>query len=156
MAKALDNTRGVSVQYGVRETGRAIGDLQSGGGRIRKAFDITGQLLNDGIHGLVKLPAGALIEKAYIEVDEAFVLGGTTPTILVGTEASEVTNGLVVSEAQAEAVGTYDVSSTLTGTWGSALSAATEVSVALGGTLPTASASAGKGRVVIEYVKVGA
>jgi hypothetical protein len=152
MSKELDSLRGVSVQYGARETGRAIGKLQSGGGRVRQAFDITGQLLNDGIHGVVKIPAGALVESAYVEVDEVFVLGGTTPTILVGTEGSEVTNGCVISEAQAEAASTYDISGTLTGTWAAGLAADTEVSVALGGTSPTASATAGKARVVVEYV----
>jgi hypothetical protein len=102
-----------------------------------------------------KLPAGAVVKNVYVEVQEAFVLGGTTPTILLGTDTSEVTNGFVISEAQAEAVATYDVTGTLTGTWAAPLAAETTVGLAMGGTSPT-STTAGKAKVIVEYVSVGA
>lgn len=155
MAKELDSKRGVTVQYGVRGTGRAAGNLAAKGGRYRKAVDITGEALNDGLISIDYIPAESLIEKAYVQVEEAFVLGGTTPTILVGTDGSEATNGVVVSEAQAESAGqVLDISGTLTGTWAAGLAADTKIGLELGGTSPTADSSVGKARLVIEYVKI--
>lgn len=145
----------VSNHYGPRETGKTQGVMNSSGAKHEMVLELDGDMLTAGDFPLLdpKLPANVLVTAAYFEVEEAFVLGGTTPTILVGTDTSEVTNGLVISEAQAEAVGVYDVTSTLTGTWAAGLTAATTVGLALGGTSPT-STSAGKGRVVVEYVNV--
>jgi hypothetical protein len=151
---ALEDSAGINVKnhYGARETGGATGVLRTAGNKTELAIELTGTLVDDGvfIEDYV-IPAGSLILAAYIEVDEAFVLGGTTPTILVGTDGSEVTNGLVVSEAIAEATGAADLTATLTGTWAAKLAAATTVGVALGGTTPTVT-SAGTAKLVIEYI----
>lgn len=98
------------------------------------------------------LPKGAMLAgKAMVEVEEAFVLGGTTPTIAIGVSGSEVTNAVaVVSEAQAEAVGTYAVASAGTLALETPLAAAVTLKVALGGTSPTIT-SAGKMKVVVPY-----
>lgn len=98
------------------------------------------------------LPAGAIITgPAMIEVEEAFALGGTTPTIAIGVDGSETTNYIaLVTEAQAEAVGTYVDASAGTLAMDTVLAAAVTISVALGGTTPTIG-TAGKMKVVIPY-----
>ena len=142
----------VSNHYGPRNTGGAIGGIKTEGAIKELSIDITGEMLNSSFRPEAILPAGSLPTLAYIDVSEVFVMGGTSPTILVGTSGSEATNGCVVSEAIAEAVGTVDITATLTGTWNASLAAATTVGVAMGGTSPTATATAGKARLVVQYV----
>lgn len=98
------------------------------------------------------LPAGAVVaENAIVEVTEAFVLGGTTPTIAWGVSGTEVTNRLaLLSEAQAEAVGTYSIASAGTLAKDTPLAAAVVLKVALGGTTPTIT-GAGKCKISIRY-----
>lgn len=98
------------------------------------------------------LPAGAVItENAIVEVAEAFNLGGTTPVINIGVSGTEGTNRLAqVSEAQAEAVGTYSIAPAGTLAKDTPLAAAATIKVALGGTSPTIT-SAGKMKVTIRY-----
>lgn len=148
----------VNNHYGQREVGGAKGNVKTEGAMNEMVIDFDGLEASNGLFHLgpdLKLPAGAVVEDVYLKVGSAFTLGGTTPTILIGTNGSEVTNGFVISEAQAEAAGTYDVTGTLTGTWASPLAAETTVGIALGGTSPT-SASTGRGKVIIRYAKVGA
>ena len=151
MTKELAPVRGVSNQYGARTTGRAIGHLVTDGVFNELTVDVTGQSLSDGIFGQVFIPAGSLVQSAFVEVTEAFVFGGTTPEIAFGTKGSEVTNGVSVTEAEAEAVSTVDITASIQGTWTSAL-VATEVDVALGGTTPTVDTSVGKARIVVRYI----
>lgn len=98
------------------------------------------------------LPAGAVIsENSLVEVTEAFALGGTTPVINIGVSGSEGTNRLAqVSEAQAEAVGTYSIATAGTLAKDTPLAAAATIKVALGGTTPTITA-AGKMKLVVRY-----
>jgi len=147
---------GVHNQYGPRDTGYAVGTIKTEGALNEVSLRVTGAMLNSTFIPEIKIPAGAVILKAVAHVKEAFVLGGTTPTILVGTEGSEVTNGFVLAEASAEALGYYDLTSTLAGTWDAEakLAAATQVGIALGGTNPTASATAGKVTFVVTYTNV--
>jgi hypothetical protein len=99
------------------------------------------------------IPAGAVIDRVTVEVTEAFALGGTSPVIEIGTEGSEATNGFTVSEAQAEATATYDLTSALSGTWAAPLAAATTVGIDLAGTTPTVT-DAGEMRVSVRYIYV--
>lgn len=98
------------------------------------------------------LPAGAvIIGNALVEVEEAFALGGTTPVINIGVSGSEGTNRIAqVSEAQAEAAGTYSIASAGTLAVNTPLAAAATIKVALGGTSPTIT-GAGKMKVVVSY-----
>lgn len=98
------------------------------------------------------LPAGATVtSNALVEVVEAFALGGTTPTLNVGVQGSEATNRLFqLSEAQAEAVGTYSVASAGTLAVNTPLAAAVVLKAALGGTTPT-SGLVGKLKATIQY-----
>lgn len=99
------------------------------------------------------LPAGAaIVGKPMVEITEAFVLGGTNPTINIGVSGSHGTNYLAeISEAQAEALGTY-ASAAPAGTLAvdTPLAAAANIVVALDGTLPTITA-AGQCKVVFQY-----
>lgn len=98
------------------------------------------------------LPAGAVLsENSIVEVTEAFALGGTTPVINVGVSGSEGTNRLAqLSEAQAEAVGTYSIATAGTLAKDTPLAAAVTLAVALGGTTPTIT-GAGKAKLVVRY-----
>ena len=142
----------VSNHYGERKTGGGIGHIKTAGAYKELSTEITGEMLNGSWMPEVRLPKGALPVSAFINVTEAFALGGTSPTILIGTSGSEATNGAVVSEAVAEAIATADISSTLTGTWAASLAAETLVGVALGGTSPTADAEIGRGVLVVRYI----
>jgi hypothetical protein len=100
------------------------------------------------------LPAGARIVAApLVEIVEAFVLGGTTPTINIGVSGSHGTNYFAeISETQAEAIGTY-LSAAPAGTLATSavpLAAAASIVVALDGTSPTITA-AGACKVVVQY-----
>lgn len=151
-------TQDVSNSYGQRFSGGQKGVVKTEGALRQLVINFSGKNASDGTFDLVtalKLPAGAIPKRVFFKVNEAFALGGTSPTIDVGTDGTEATNGFVISEAQAEAVGTYDLTSTLTGTWAAPLAAATTVGIALGGTSPT-SAVTGRGKVIVEYAEVGA
>ncbi len=102
------------------------------------------------------LPAGAVIKSVYIDVEEVFVITGSTPTILVGTNGSEVTNGFVISEAILEALGSANLTATLAGTWDNEvpLAANTTIGLALGGTGGPALSTVGKARVTINFDRV--
>lgn len=98
------------------------------------------------------LPAGAVItENAIVEINEVFNLGGTTPVLNVGVSGTEGTNRICqISEAQAEALGTYSIASAGTLAKDTPLAAAVTIKVALGGTTPTITA-AGKCKLTIRY-----
>jgi hypothetical protein len=148
-----DAIRGVHTVYGPRKDEGATGHLNSGEDGVKKLLvTITAESLAHGYVAPTYLPAGAYPVRAYAETEEAFTLTGTTPTILVGTKGSESTNGVVVSEAQAEAVGSADISGTLAGTWAARLASATEVGVALGGGTPAVTGEDGKVKVWVEYL----
>lgn len=141
------NTQQIGGQIGVNHSDTAVTEV---------TMTITGEQLvrdaatGDGFLLAPTIPVGAVISDVIVQVKEAFSLTGTTPTILIGTQGSEVTNGFVVSEAQAEAVGTY--LPTKVGTWAAPLAAAALVGVALGGTSPV-STLAGKMDILIKYTK---
>jgi len=156
---SYENSAGLSVfnQYGPRFTqdGVVSGGKTRTAGVVQEAVVyIKGEDFGSGtaFNTRLTLPAGSTFVEASYEVTEAFVLGGTTPTINVGTDTSEATNyGVEFSEAQGEAIGTY-YNATGGGTWAAPLAAATAVGVALDGTTPTVT-SAGKAKVVIRYIK---
>lgn len=148
-------TTQVNNHYGTRDTGKTQGVAQSTGFERELILTIDGTMVGNEAFPLIapNLPAGAVIEKVTVEVTEAFVLGGTTPVIEVGTEGSEATNGFTISEAQAEAAATYNLTSALSGTWAAPLAASTTIGIDLAGTSPTVTA-AGSMKVVITYVDV--
>ena len=146
-------TKTVNNHYGARETGKTVGVVQTEGNMREVSWDLDGVMVGNEAFPLDApvIPAGAVIDRVTVEVREAFVLGGTTPVIEVGTEGTEATNGFTISEAQAEALGTYDLTSALSGTWAAPLAAATTVGIDLAGGTPTVT-SAGKMRVSVRYI----
>ena len=150
-----ENTAGLGVTnvYGPREVDEARVSTRWEGGQV---FELEVAFRGDN-YTLIetpakKIPAGSKVLDAYLEVKEVFALGGTTPTINVGTDGSAATNGVDISEAQAEATGVYDL--TPQGTWASVLAADTTIAVELGGTSPTIT-SAGHAVMVIRYIDIG-
>jgi hypothetical protein len=154
---AKEDTAGLQVdsRYGpVLVPDGAGGQLQTAGGKRELTFEFSGATINDDSEQNPIIPAGSLVIAAYAEIEEAFTLGGTTPTIVAGTVGTEATNGVAIADAgEADTIGTYDITASITGTWGAGLAADTSVGLALGGTQPVVGAD-GKGRIVIEYVKV--
>lgn len=146
---------GVHNHYGAREVGKGQGTTSTEGFINELTLDIDGELVGNEDFPLLapQLPAGAKIDAVFLEVSEVFVLGGTTPVLEVGTAGTEATNGVTITEAELEAVGVYDVTSALSGTWLAGLAAVTNLGLALGGTTPTVT-DAGKARIVIRYIKV--
>lgn len=147
-------TTAVHNHYGPRNTGKTVGKMDMDGVINELVIDLDGTMVGNEAYPLLAptIPQYAIVEDVYLEVTEVFVLGGTTPAIEVGTEGSEATNGFTITKTQAEAVGTYDLTSALSGTWAAGLAAETTVGLALSGTSPTVT-SAGKARVVIRYIK---
>ena len=148
-------TKAVHTHFGPRDTGKTVGITNTTGVWRDLVIDLDGAMLSAGEFPLEApvLPAGALINEVILEVSEAFVLGGTSPALEVGTDGSEATNGVTASEAQLEAVGGYNLTSALSGTWDEVgLAAETTVGLALSGTSPT-STSAGKARLTVRYHK---
>ena len=143
--------------YGARDEGQATGVLKVEGTIEQLRIDIDGRYFNDLLEPLVPtyLPAGATIRDVYWDTKEVFTLTGTSPTILIGTDTSEVTNGLVISKAVAESANTARLTSTLTGTWAvnTPLQARTKIGFAIGGTGSPAVARSGKGILTIEYIR---
>lgn len=148
----IESTSGLGVKnvYGPRSTaeGRS-GDIRTAGVVKELELDFRG-----GTYSFVSgtLPAGARVLEAIASVEEAFVLGGTSPTIDVGVAGSEGTDlAIEIPEASAENAGSVVFDNSPAGALGSVLSSATEISVALGGTSPTVT-EAGRAKVVIRYI----
>lgn len=154
------NTSGLNVfnQYGVRDTGGSVGKMDHDGVEASVAFSFTGRSLNEGFVPPVVIPKGARFTRAFLRVDEAFALGGTTPTLRVGAAGSIATNGFVVTEAELEAVGTKAPASTGAGTWATnsatGTTAAAKIAFDLGGTTPTVDAALGKATLILFYIDV--
>jgi len=155
----LENTAGLGVNnhYGHRET--EYGKVGGGKLPVQGSVDeiviyVKGSDFDGGTSFDTKayIPAGSLVREAYAEVTEAFALGGTTPTMNVGTSGSAGTNySIELSEANAEATGQYD--GTPAGTHAAVLAADTTIAVELDGTTPTVT-DAGQMKVVIRYIKI--
>lgn len=143
--------------FGPRDSGGSTGVLKVAGEIEQLKLELTGDDINDLLEPLVPtyLPAGALIRDAWWNTQTVFVATGTSPTLLVGTDTSEVTNGLVVNETALETLGTTRVTGTLTGTWAvnTPLAARTKIGLAIGGSNTPAIARSGRGYLTIEYVR---
>lgn len=148
-------TSNVHNFFGPRDAEGADGVLKVEGLTEQLILNIVAAEFLDGIDTLVpySIPAGAIIKAAYVDIEEAFNLTGTSPTILVGTNTSEVTNGFVISETIAEGTTTANLTATLVGTWDNEVPLAVDtiVGIALGGTGGPAMARQGKARVTIVY-----
>lgn len=152
----FNNADGLRVHYGRRLTGE---EANFGGVATETGFekvlvvDLRGSDFAAGVYvgPTVGLKAGATVRNVTVETVEVFNLGGTTPVINVGVSGSEGTNRVAqISEAQAEALGTYAITPAGTLAANTPLAADSTLSVALGGGTPTVTA-AGRLRVVVNY-----
>ena len=147
---AKETVNGVTNYYGPRHRHEGVfGKLPGSGAEQELVLHVSGDTY---LTATGTLPAGAtVVGNAIVEVAEAFALGGTTPVINIGVSGTEGTNRVAqVSEAQAEAVGTYSIASAGTLAVNTPLAAAATIKVALGGTTPTITA-AGRMKVIIPY-----
>lgn len=150
------NADGLRTHYGRRLTGDEANFGFSGGdnGSDKElVFELRGSDFSSGTYTgpTLAVKAGLTVRTVTAEVTEAFNLGGTTPVINVGVSGSEGTNRFAqISEANAEAVGTYAITPAGTLAANTPLAADSTISVALGGTSPTVT-SAGKIRIAVKY-----
>ncbi len=142
--------------FGARDSGGVVGVFKTEGAENQLAFNLTGEMLNrtDPEEILVPptLKGGFVISDVYAVVREVFVIGGTTPSVKIGTQGSEATNGFTLTEAQLETLGTYNLTASLAGTWAAPINADTLVGIALAGTSPT-SGMVGSVDIVVKYTK---
>lgn len=152
---AYENSAGIGVfnQYGPRNTGGAAGTEHSKSSVQVLTMELTGEMLNSAYTPPVFVPKGAKVIKATLRVDEVFVVSASGTVAIGGTAPG--TNGVVLTEAQLEAVGTKDVSSVAVGTWATnsatGTTATQKVAKAITGTV---AATSGKGQLVVEYINL--
>lgn len=148
----------VRNQFGPRDVGGTVGVLKVEGMDEELVIDFDGTFFNDGFVGSRNfvLPAGAVIKDVFMDVEEAFVVSGTTPALEVGTAGSEATNGFTVTEAQLEATASVNLTSALSGTWDAEapLAANTTIGFVLSGTGTPAVTDAGKARITIRFYRI--
>ena len=153
----FENSAGIGVNnfFGARESGGTVGVETSDGSTQTMSIAFTGASLNSSFLPPVYLPKGAKILRYTLRVDEAFNITGTSPTVIFGGTAP-ATDGVVLTEAELEAVGSKTPASTGTGTWSTSATvgptAAQKVTKALGGTSPVVSATQGKATLLIDFV----
>jgi len=141
---------GVYNQYGARSTGGAYGKETGDGSTFRVVVDLTGEMLNSGFIPPVYVPKGALLEKAMLDVDEVFVVSAAGTVAIGGTAPG--TNGVVLTEAKLEAVGTSLVSSLAIGTWATASATGTTASEKITKAITgTVAATSGKATLVMDF-----
>ena len=149
---AYENSAGLGVtnQYGVRNTGGSVGVERSANSIQTMSINLTGEMLNSAYVAPVFVPKGAKVVKATLRVDEVFVVSASGTVAVGGTVPG--TNGIILTEAQLEALGTKDVSSVGAGTWATASATGTtasqKVTTAITGTV---GATSGKATLVVEY-----
>ncbi len=149
---AFENSAGLGVhnQYGPRNTGGAIGVEHSQSSLQVLTIDLTGEMLNSTFMPPVFMPNGAKVVRATLRVDEVFVVSAAGTVAIGGTAPG--TNGVVLTEAQLEAVGTKDVSSVAVGTWATSSATGTTASQKVAKAITgTVGATSGRGTLVVEY-----
>lgn len=152
-----EDTAGLNVtnKYGpVPVPDMARGVIKTSGIENEMTFEFSGKDINENLVNVLNtLPEGIRFQHFVVDVQEAFVLTGTTPALEIGTNGTEETNGFTVSEAQLEAVGITALPVTsFNGTWASTLASTTDVGFALSGG-SAAVTNAGHARVIATYIK---
>ncbi len=155
MGTIYTNPDGLRVHFGTRAAGDEanFGTYGDVGTQKELVFEVKGTDFTSGVYTgpTITLKAGFTWRSGIAEVTEAFNLGGTTPTINVGVSTTEATNRMAqLSEAQAEAIGVYNMAGAGTLAANTPLAADATLSIALGGTTPTVT-SVGKVRITVKY-----
>lgn len=148
MARETTSGLGVNTRYGpLSLPDGARGTFHSQDGMSTLVQDFSANNLNsDSINAPVTIfPPGVLPTRAWLVVDSAISLSGTTAAICVGTQGGLGTNS---AEFTGTSIGVGFKTGTLKGTWSTGLTATT--TVVLG--LSNGSINAGAGRIFIEYL----
>jgi hypothetical protein len=142
------NADGLRVGFGPNVADYSSQGVQKQiGNEVVVRFTLDGEKFSSGTYVFETqetVPVGAVPLYAHVRITEAFVLGGTTPTIQIGDAGSATRYGSL-AQASAQALGTY--TNTVTAT---PLTAAGTIAVSLGGTTPTVT-TAGKAVVTLAY-----
>lgn len=149
---AYENSAGINVfnQYGPRHTGNSVGVQRTSTSIEELSFEFTGTSLNETFVPPVYLPKGALVLRYRLRIDEAFVISAAGTLTIGGTLPG--TNGVVITEAELEAIGTKTPASAGTGTWATASATGTTASEKVTKLLTgTATTGVGKGVLFVEY-----
>lgn len=142
---------GVYNQYGTRDTGQSIGVETTSDSEFKLSVTLTGESVNNAFMPPLVIPKGALVKEAILRVDEVFVISASGTLAIGGTAPG--TNGIVLTEAQLEAVGTKLVSTVGIGTWATASATGTTAAERVAKVLTgTAGATAGKATLVVTFV----
>ena len=150
---SFENSTGLGVysSYGKRNTGGTVGSETSDGSTRDYSIAFTGESLNSGFLPGVSLPKGSKLKGAILRVDEAFSVSTGGSVTFGGTVPG--TNGIVLTEAELEAVGTKTPASTGTGTWATnsatGTTAAQFINKAISGTV---TATQGKATLILTFV----
>lgn len=153
------NADGLRTHYGRRLTGEEANfGVYAGDAGADKYMEIhlRGSDFTSGTYTgpTAAVKAGFTVREVIVETLEAFNLGGTSPVLNVGVSGSEGTNRIAqISEAQAEALGTYAITPAGTLAANTPLAADQTLNVTLAGTTPTIT-SAGRLRVVVRYTDI--
>ena len=150
---SFENSTGLGVfaSYGKRTTGGTVGSETTYGSTRDYSISFTGESLNSGFLPVVSLPKGSKLKSAILRVDEAFAVSTGGTVTFGGTIPG--TNGIVLTEAELEAIGTKAPASTGTGTWAVASATGTTtaqfINKALSGTI---TATQGKATLILTFV----
>ena len=149
----LESNTGLNVysNYGKRNTGGTVGLEQVDNSTQRLSIAFTGESVNSAFTSPLYVPRGAKFIRAVLRVDEVFVVSAAGTLAFGGTIPG--TNGIVLTEAELETVGTKTPTSTGAGTWAQASTTGTtaseRVAKAITGTIGSTS---GKATLILEYV----
>lgn len=152
-ASTWTNADGLIVGFGPNVIDfDSVGAVPANSNEKELTFVLDGEKFSGGVYQFVTteaLPVGAVPISALVRVSEVFnFIGGTAPTIQIGTSgtgAAAVFGSL--SEANAEALGTYALTVTATPLTSTT---AGNLRVSLGGTSPTIT-TAGRATVTVTY-----
>lgn len=114
---SFENKTGLNVfsSYGKRSTGGTVGSETTDGSTRDYSIAFTGESLNSGFLPPVVIPKGAKLKGAVLRVDEAFAVSSGGTVTFGGNVPG--TNGIVITEAELEAIGTKTPASSGAGTW---------------------------------------
>lgn len=150
---SFENSTGLGVysSYGKRNTGGTVGSETSDGSSRDYSISFTGESLNSGFLPGVSLPKGSKLKGAILRVDEAFAVTTGGSVTFGGTVPG--TNGIVLTEAELEAVGTKTPASTGTGTWATSSATGTTAAQFINKVISgTVTSTQGKATLILTFV----
>lgn len=156
-----ENSAGIGVNnyYGARDTGGSVGIETGKDSTLVVSLNLTGDSLNSTFMPPYVVPKGAILRRAVLRVDEAFTLGGTSPTVNIGLAGSVATNYIILTQGELQAVGTKVPASTGSGTLSTTsttgVTAADKIGKTLAGTSPTVAKGVGKATLTLEFYNKG-